>query len=429
MKRRLLHIGLLALLIAAALLLAAVWHINYRQDAALLVQPSLPADDAGQLQRGAYLARIGNCMACHTARGGTPAAGGRPIATPFGTLYASNLTPDEDTGIGRWSLQDFRQAMHRGRSANGRLLYPAFPYTHTTAMARADMDALYAYFRSLPPERAQPPAHELRWPYSTQAALAIWRTLYFRPAPVQAEAPAEKQQLGPYLVHAVAHCSACHTARDRLGGGNWQQLSGGLIPGSGWYAPSLLAADQAGLQDWSVEDISRLLLTGTAPGGSASGPMAEVVLHATQYLSEPDAQAMASHLRQLPAAKPSPRAPSTRSSIAQSGDKLYQNHCASCHGERGEGIAGAYPPLAGNRAVTMAQTENLLQTLLYGGYGPATAGHPRPFGMPPFALSLSDTDIAAVLSHIRTSWGNQAGEVSPLAVHQMRAESARALQP
>ncbi|MDO5623410.1 MAG: c-type cytochrome [Pseudomonadota bacterium] len=422
MKRALL---LLLATLALVLLLAAawLWHVNYNDGIDVRATTPEPPASAEQLARGAYLARAGNCMACHTARGGAPGAGGLALATPFGTLYSSNLTPDPDTGIGHWNRATFLRAMHHGRGADGRLLYPGFPYTHTTALTTADVDALLAHFRSLPPARVPVPPHELRWPYNTQAALAVWRALYFRPGalPPRTERGPEWNQ-GAYLVHAVAHCSACHTPRGRLGGANWLNLSGGTLP-AGWYAPSLASPHEAGVADWPAQDIVQLLKTGVSARGSVSGPMAEVVLHGTQHLQGDDLRAMAAYLQTLPQSTAAPAAARSTAppASARVGERLYEQHCASCHGAQGEGVAGAYPPLAGNRAVTMARTDNLLQTVLHGGYAPATAGNPRPYGMPPFAQTLSDADIAAVLTHIRTHWGNQAGEVSPLHVNRLRA--------
>ena len=177
--------------------------------------------------------------------------------------------------------------------------------------------------------------------------------------------------------------------------------------------------------DWPAAEIAALLGSGHASGGSASGPMAEVVLAGTQYLSDADLADMAVYLKALPGAlaKPgaAPAAPTAApTSLATLGQKVYEQHCADCHGVQGQGLAGAFPPLAGNRAVTMAHTENLLQAVLFGGYGAATPGHPRPYGMPPFTLTLNDTQVAAVLTYIRTSWGQHAGEVSALDVLTMR---------
>ena len=430
--RRLL-IGLAVLLLLAA---AWLWHFNYNDGVDVDSNAPVAGDATALRARGAYLARVGNCMGCHTARGGKPGAGGLAIATPFGNLFTSNLTPDPDTGLGRWNAAAFWRALHHGRAADGRLLYPAFPYTHTTLMTRADSDALFSYFNSLPAVRGKPPAHELRWPYSSQAALAVWRALYFRPGVLQPEParPAEWNR-GAYLVRAVAHCSACHAPRDRLGGANWQSLAGGLMQAQGWYAPSLLSAREAGVADWPESEIALLLGTGHAAGGSVSGPMAEIVMTGAQHLSAPDLADMAAYLKALPgaqasgpAATPTPVASDGAATARQStaGQKVYEQHCADCHGERGEGTEGAFPPLAGNRAVTLSHTENLLQNVLYGGFGPTTAGHPRPYGMPPFTLALTDAEIAAVLTYIRTSWGNRATEVSPLDVLAMREALARA---
>ncbi len=420
-----------ALMLLGVLVIGWLWHVNYNDG----VDASGPAEAAASaadlpalLERGAYLARAGNCMSCHTARGSEAWAGGRPFTTPFGTLFSSNLTPDQATGLGQWSAGAFWRALHHGRSRDGRLLYPAFPYTHTTQIVRADSDALYAYLQSLPAVSATAPAHQLSWPYGTQAALAVWRALYFQPGTYREE-PQRSQEWnrGAYLVRGLAHCSACHAPRDKLAGANWQDLSGGLMPAQSWYAPSLLSAQEAGLGDWPEQDIVRLLSTGYARDASTSGPMAEVVSQSTQYLNAADLSAMAVYLKSLPpteAPRTQSAAPSRTTGAVVTGQKIYETNCAACHGNQGQGVENAYPPLAGNRTVTLLKTENLLQVLLYGGFGASTAGHPRPFGMPPFILSLNDREMASVLSYIRNSWGNQAPEVSVLDVHNMRAENA-----
>ncbi len=426
--KRLVKRAILAVLLLGLLAIAWLWHVNYNDgvDVSGGAETVASAEvQAALIERGAYLARAGNCMACHTARGGEPWAGSRPFSTPFGTLYSSNLTPDLDTGLGEWSAAAFWRALHHGRSRDGRLLFPAFPYTHTTQIVRADSDALYAYLQSLPPVKAEVAAHQLRWPYGTQAGLAVWRALYFEPGFYQPNPQQDGQwNRGAYLVRGLAHCSACHAPRDSLAGANWDDLSGGLMPGQGWYAPSLLSRREAGVADWSVQDIVRLLGTGYARDASTSGPMAEVVSLSTQYLSAEDLTAMSVYLKTLPqvdASTARPARTSRQSGNIMAGQRLYENHCASCHGSEGQGVPGAYPPLAGNRTVTLSHTENLLQTVLFGGFGASTAGHPRPFGMPPFVLELNDTELAAVLTYIRNSWGNQAGEVSSLDVHNKRA--------
>lgn len=407
----------------------AVWQLNVRDEPDVTVAIAAPAPSPALLERGAYLARAGNCMSCHTARGGSPYAGGRGIATPFGTVFSGNLTPDKATGIGNWSASHFWRAMHNGRSKDGRLLYPAFPYTSYTEVTRADSDALFAYLQSLPAAARPNTPHALRWPFSTQAALAVWRALYFSPRPhVPDTTQTAEWNRGAYLVRGLGHCSACHSARNALGASSTPlDLAGGLIPMQNWYAPSLTSPAEAGVADWQPEHIAALLKTGVSPRGSVLGPMAEVVLHSTQHLSDADLGAMAVFLKALPptAEAPSPPGATADAAPARAGAKLYEQHCVQCHGEQGRGVPGAYPPLAGNRAVTMASTANLVQVVLNGGYAPATAGNPRPFGMPPFVLVLNDTELAELLTYLRSAWGHQASAVTPTEINRMRGENQR----
>lgn len=421
--------GLLAatLLFAAAAALVAWLNLRDEVDVRVPVATITPSDT--RLARGAYLARAGNCMGCHTARGGPAYAGGRGIATPFGTVFSSNLTPDEKTGIGSWSPAHFWRALHNGRSRDGRLLYPAFPYPNYTQVTREDSNALFAYFGSLPAvERARTP-NALRFPYDSQAALAVWRALYFKPGVYEPDKQRSAEwNRGAYLVRGLGHCAACHSARNALGASSETlDLAGGLIPMQNWYAPSLSSPQEAGVGDWDRQHIVALLKTGVSPRASATGPMAEVVLRSTQYLSDADLGAMAQFLKELapPATVAVQAAPAAQASVLARGAKLYEQHCAQCHGEQGRGVPKAYPALAGNRAVTMPHTANLVQIVLNGAYAPATEGNPRPFGMPPFVLELSDSDIAAVLTHIRQSWGNQAGGVTPLEVNRIRSAGTR----
>ena len=391
-----------------------------------------PATEA-QIEQGRYLALAGNCMACHTLRGGTPLAGGRRIDTPFGGVFSSNLTPDPETGLGRWSAQDFWQAMHLGRSKDGRLLIPAFPYNHTSVITRQDSDAILAWLKTLPPVVQAQPDHTLVWPVGTQPALAVWRSLFFEPSPFQPDqAQNAEWNRGAYLVQGLGHCAACHSQRNVLGAtGAVDDLSGGLMPVLNWYAPNLTRDAESGLVSTPLPEIVRLLRTGASDTAQTSGPMGEVVQHSLQHLSEADLQAMAVYLQSrarnatqppLKAAQP----PRIHLRVAEQGAQVYERQCQQCHGERGEGIKTAsgevaYPALAGNRAVLLQDPTNLVQLVLYGGYGPVTRGHPRPFGMPPSVLVLRDQDIAAVLTHLRSQWGNQASEVTPLQVNRIRA--------
>ena len=251
-------------LVLIFLLGALVAWLNFRGEHALEAgAPTAPASSE-VIARGAYLARAGNCMGCHTTTAGSAFAGGRGIDTPFGIVFASNITPDARTGIGSWSADEFWRSLHHGRSKDGRLLYPAFPYPSFTQVSREDSDALYAFLRSVPAvERANTP-HALRWPYSTQAALAVWRALYFRPGGHREEpARSAEWNRGAYLVQGLGHCSACHSARNAWGASEVLDLSGGMIPMQAWYAPSLTVSSEAGVAGWSVADIVRLLRTGT----------------------------------------------------------------------------------------------------------------------------------------------------------------------
>lgn len=418
MMRRL---GLLLLAALAALAIAAAiaWP---REQFVPSASPEAWAATSANIARGAYLARAGDCMACHTARGGAPYAGGRALQTPFGALYAPNITPDRATGIGNWSADDFWRALHNGKSRDGRLLYPAFPYTNYTKVSRADADALFAYLRSLPPRQARNRPHALRFPYDSQLALAGWRLLYFKPG-VFEPAPARdaRWNRGAYLVEGLGHCSACHSTRNRFGAAG-EGLEGGLIPTIGWYAPSLNADAEAGLGKWKEEHIVQLLGTGVAPGASVTGPMAEVVAQSLQHLTQEDLGAMAVYLKSLPAGPPRERAPAPRAPepVLQEGARLYRQHCAACHGERGEGL-GPYPALAGNRALSLDEPANAIRVLMNGGFAPGTAGNPRPYGMPPFSHVLDDDQAAALLSYLRASWGNAAAPVSSAQVNRYRA--------
>jgi mono/diheme cytochrome c family protein len=415
-------LGVLALCAAAI-----AWHAWPRTEFIPTRGPAAWASTPDNVARGAYLARAGDCVACHTARGGVPYAGGRSIATPFGELVAPNITPDRESGIGAWSADDFWNALHNGRGRDGRLLYPAFPYTNYTKVARDDADALFAYLRSLAPQRRPNEAHRLRFPYDQQWALASWRLLYFTPG-VMAPAAGKSAdwQRGAYLVEGLGHCGACHSARNALGSTSGA-LSGGLIPTVGWYAPSLTASSEAGLGGWDTRHIVQLLRTGVAPEGAVFGPMTEVVANSLQYLSGADVAAMAVYLKSLPstggAREPAPAPDAATMTL---GRTLYEHHCAECHGKDGRGANDthggiAYPPLAGNRALTMDQPVNAIRIVLNGGFPPATGGNPRPYGMPPFSPVLDDADVAAVVTYVRASWGNGARAVTAPDVNRYRA--------
>jgi mono/diheme cytochrome c family protein len=374
--------------------------------------------DPALIERGRYLAWVGDCASCHTRRGGIPYAGGRRLPTPFGDVPAPNLTPDRETGLGAWNFEDFWRALHWGQGRDGRLLYPVFSYTSFTKMHRDDALALFAYLKSLPPVRQDNPSPGLPFPYNMQASLAAWRSLYFQPGEFVADPRKSPEwNRGAYLVEGPGHCNECHAPRDALGGTAKQpQLRGGRIPVQDWYAPDLGMQPDGGLAGWSAQDVVDLLKTGQSARGTAFGPMAEVVMQSTQHLSDADLHAIATYLQALP-----PRTPPHSSTaitdddveLPQAGAKIYADRCADCHGKEGQGVAGVYPPLDGNAAVDEPTGINIVRVVLLGGFAPTTAADPRPYSMPPFAQQLNDHDVAAVASYVRQAWHNHAGAVQP----------------
>jgi len=392
-------------------------------------QPATPLDLSLQRTRGAYLARAGDCMACHTVRGGKAYAGGRAIATPFGTLYAPNITADKETGLGQWSAADFWRALHDGKARDGSFLYPAFPYPNYTKITRGDADALFAYLQTVTPVHQANTPHALRFPYNYRFLLAGWRALYFTPGVYRNEPlQAPEWNRGAYLVEGLGHCSACHTTRNIWGATvHKSELGGGLIDVMNWYAPALNADAEAGLGDWQLQQLTALLKTGASPRGTVFGPMAEVVGQSLQYLQDDDIHAMAVYLTAQPQKASAPALTSLQPDAAkgqrilQLGSKLYENHCADCHRADGSGMPPAYPPLSGNRALTMASAVNPIRMVLNGGFPPSTNGNPRPYGMPPFGQMLNDQEVAAVVSYIRQSWGNRGGFVAPQEVNRYRS--------
>ena len=387
--------------------------------------PSLDATTQ-VIKNGEYLARAGDCVACHTAPGRPEFAGGRAMATPFGNLYVPNITPDDETGIGKWTADEFYRMMHTGISRDGSLMYPAMPFASYTKVTRADSDAIYAYLMSVVPVKQRNRLHELRFPFNKRELLVGWRALYFKEGEYVPDPNQSAQwNRGAYLVEGLGHCSMCHTAINRLGGSSEEQaFEGGMIPNQNWYAPSLTSNREAGLGSWSIKDIVDLLQVGVSNRGTVYGPMAEVVYNSLQYMSDADTEAMAVYLKSLPQrdAEPPPtsQARLVDPGVMELGRGTYATQCAICHGAEGKGFPPHFPPLAGNQSITMSTPVNPIRMVLNGGYPPGTKKNPRPYGMPPYSHLLNDAEVAAVVTYIRVAWGNSGTPVMPSQANEMR---------
>lgn len=384
-----------------------------------------------QVDRGEYLVRAANCVSCHTTPGGAVFAGGVPFATDFGTIYSTNITPDKDTGIGSWSFDQFEAAMRHGVRPDGEHLYPAFPYTNFTKIDDADLHDLYAYFMSLKPVNAPARPNEMRFPFNQRALMGVWKALYFKEGRYVNDASRSEQwNRGAYLVEALAHCSACHSPRNALGaektgalytGGVLQEFDEdrGPVPRA---APNLTAAPY-GLGAWSEADIAGYLKPGINTRTRLMGTMNEVVLNSTRYLSDADVQAMAVYLKGLPAAGDTGRRPSK--AVMELGAKQYDIHCGTCHLPTGLGSDDTAPPLAGSALAQAPDPSSLIDLVINGPRlpqeAPSSQWRMRPWqSMTPFAQKLSDEQAAALLSYVRNSWGNAAGEVKPSDIDRLR---------
>ncbi len=371
--------------------------------ALVLVAASAVAQSRPQLvERGEYLGRAGDCISCHTAKGGAAYAGGLRMDTPFGAILTPNITPDGDTGIGAWSADEFYRAMHDGINRRGQDMYPAMPYTFFTRVTRDDCDAIYAHLRSIKPVRNAVEVNQLRWPFDMRWTMASWRALYFtagtfKPDPLQSAL----WNRGAYLIEGLGHCSACHSPRNALGAIEKNKAYTGATI-DGWFALNLTENLNTGLGEWEPAQIVAYLRTGAAKAQSTTlGPMAEVVHNSLSYLSDADLQAMATYLKSLPPnsglrtryGEPDPT--KTR------GVALYTDHCSGCHQAKGTGIPGVFPPLASNGAVIAPDPADILKVLLRG--IPARDTY---IAMPSFAAQLTDQQIADLANYVRTSFGN-----------------------
>jgi mono/diheme cytochrome c family protein len=390
------------------------------------------------IKRGEYLARAGDCVACHTADKGRPFAGGLPINTPFGTIYTPNITSDPDTGIGRWTDADFLRAMHEGIGKSGERLYPAFPYAEYTKVTDSDVLAIRAYLNTLAPIHYTPPRNELSFPFNQRWLMVFWNMFNFKegrfvPDPQQSA----EWNRGAYLVGGLAHCEECHTPRNFTQGlKTSERFSGAEL--SGWHAFNITPDKNAGVGAWTDEELTQYLAAGVAHGrANAAGPMANVVQNSTQYMTPEDLRSMVVYLRSVPAQSGGDVRPRdsfgkpTNADITAmrgtsisgvNGAQLFIANCATCHSWTGEGrggtAAGAYPSLIHNSVVGASAANNLTMVMLHGVN--RETKNSTAF-MPAFGSELSDEQIAAISNYVTKTFGNPQSTTSADQVAKLRS--------
>jgi mono/diheme cytochrome c family protein len=375
-------------------------------------------------ERGKYLAEAGNCRSCHTRPGAAAFSGGVAFTTRVGIIYSSNITPEPTSGIGAWTVDDLRRAMHEGIAPGGRRLFPAFPYTSFTKVSDADVAAIYAYLRTLQPVRYSPPSNSFllrqRW------GMVLWDAMFFRSRRFHPDVRHSAEwNRGAYLVEGLGHCDACHTPRNVFmaekageayaGGSLDEAVPGGQI--RSWSAVNLTSS-QDGLTAWSVSDLAMYLKAGFSLRAGTFGPMNEVIDNSLRDLSSTDVHAMAVYLKSLlPVAA---AGASVSGSAVQTGAKLYSDHCQECHMRSGRGGLFSAPPLSASAVVQAQDPASLINVILYGPEEPKD----RSFGgwqtMQPYKDVLSDAQIAAVSNYVRGSWKNRAAAVTPAQVARQR---------
>jgi len=389
-----------------------------------------PANAQTKAAQGEYLVRAGGCMSCHTADPARPFAGGRPIATPFGNVYAPNITSDRETGIGAWTDAQFIRAMREGIGRNGERLYPAFPYTAYTLLSDADLLSMRAWLATVPPVRTARPRNALSFPFDQRWLMTLWNLFNFSPGRFVADpSKSAEWNRGAYLVEGLGHCGECHTPRNWLGGLDRSERLGGATI-AGWQAGNLTPERVAGIGAWRDDELLRFLSTGAAPGRAyALGPMAEVVATSTQFMTTADLRAMITYLRAVPPV--AVKAARVRTSFGRpartditaldsDGARLYAAACASCHGVTGEG-GKSFPSLVHDSvtgALGIATTNNLVLVILHGVNRQTRDAHAQ---MPAFGAQLTDEEIAALANFITRQFGDPSATTDAKTVARLRA--------
>ncbi|MCU1719175.1 cytochrome c [Pseudomonas sp. 5P_3.1_Bac2] len=390
-----------------------------------------PAQFTELVSRGRYLAKAADCVACHTQAGGQPYAGGLPFDLPFGTLYATNITPDHETGIGTWTDDQFVRAVRDGVGPAGNL-YPAMPYTSYAAMSRDDVLAIKAYLFSLAPVKQPNKPLELPFPFNQRWGMALWKIGFFDNRRFAANPDKSPQwNRGAYLATALGHCGECHTPRNLAFAMKPSEYLAGEVV-QGWLAFNITPHPQSGIGGWSDEQLAAYLSTGHAPGrSSASGPMAEAIQHSLQYLVPSDIQALVTYLRDIPALagdesvavnlKPEGALAASVVVPAQDkddfGQRLFAQNCAGCHMWNGQGRQTPYAGLLGSTASNDPQARSVVSAILHGTHINIGGRHES---MPAFGQSHSDVEIAAMANYVVSQFGAKQGSVTPAMVAQQR---------
>jgi mono/diheme cytochrome c family protein len=373
--------------------------------------------------RGKYLAEAADCAACHSAPGGAPFAGGLPMQTGFGTIYATNITPDPDDGLGRWSAEDFWRALHDGVRRDGQQLYPAMPYTSYRGMTRADADAIYAYIMQLHPMKVANRRTELNFPFNIRLGMLGWNLLFLHnslPAVSAGSSPA--WQRGRYLVNVLGHCGECHTPRGVVGEMEISRSLTGFALGR-VAAPDITPAGLAS-RGWTPAGLRAYLGRGLARQGSAFSDMHPVIMLSTRNLTAEDLAAVATYLLgdNPPPPAPQPAVDPAESTAAANGaGRLsYVALCAGCHGLDGDGVPNTVVSLRANSTLRLVDPRNLIVAML-DGIGAENFPHRASMqAMPGFSDKLSDAEAAALANYLRATWGGQKADVTPAAVSALR---------
>jgi mono/diheme cytochrome c family protein len=380
-----------------------------------------------QIERGRYLAVLGDCAACHTAPGRQPFAGGLALRTPFGILVAPNITPDQETGIGNMTDAEFLATLHDGRGHNGKRLYPAMPYPAYTKMSDEDVLAIRAYLATVAPVSNKVITNQLPFPLNIRLAMVFWNALNFTPGRYQPDPQKSAEwNRGAYIVKGAGHCGTCHTPKTILGGDkNRIALTGATL--QGWFAPDITNDPRKGIGGWSKDDLVQYLKTGTNNWTLASGPMAEAVTHSTSRMTDEDISAIATYLKDggIGRSGPKPNPVAADDDAMRAGAAIYKDSCAACHRDAGTGESHLFPRFAGNALVQSDDPTTLVRMVLQGTRAVSTPSMPTAPAMPAFDWRLNDAQVAAVLTYIRNSWGNAAAPVSPGVVSSQRTSLAK----